>query len=279
MDPIVTAGIITGGASLVGGISGQSATARSVKRDIKFQREMAQNKYQYLMNDLQAAGLNPILAAQSATAGPAGARAPTLPYMNPLGEAVQTGVQTYSTVQDVNTQKQSVEESKERVKQITQGIKNLVSEEYRNYIQASSMDQQARASMLTAMASYKRASAEIERVAGQLVLMEHQASGIDAQAQLDLSRSDFIGTQKEEINKRVEHLGKQIEIAEQNLKMLRPIGKMAETDYYKYTTYIKRLTETIPILGIILGGAIGRGLKGMGTSSNIPGPYGPSLIK
>ena len=113
--PIAAAGIMAGGA-LLGGAFGSSKTSSSTKRSIQFQREMAQKKYQYLTNDLQAAGLNPILAAQSAAAGPAGATAPVIPYMNPMGEAVQTGVDTYTAAAEVE---KTVKETQKVAQEIT----------------------------------------------------------------------------------------------------------------------------------------------------------------
>jgi hypothetical protein len=58
-----------------------------------FQREMYQNRYQYTMEDMRAAGLNPIFAYQSGVGStPNGASASMInPYAN-VGEAVNSAV-------------------------------------------------------------------------------------------------------------------------------------------------------------------------------------------
>jgi len=67
IDPVTGAALITGGASLIGGLFGRS----SAKKSISFQREMATTAHQKEVRDLRLAGLNPIL---SGTGGP-GAKA------------------------------------------------------------------------------------------------------------------------------------------------------------------------------------------------------------
>lgn len=69
MDPI-TAAAASGASSLVQGMF----SARQAKSQMRFQRDMYKQRYQFQVEDLKKAGLNPMLAyQQAAPAAPAGA--------------------------------------------------------------------------------------------------------------------------------------------------------------------------------------------------------------
>ena len=77
--PVVAASLISGGASILGGLMGSSsakkankAAAAEAEANRAFQREMAQNAHQYEVADLRAAGLNPILSAGGSGASASG---------------------------------------------------------------------------------------------------------------------------------------------------------------------------------------------------------------
>ena len=76
MDPITTSAIISGGASLLGGLFGRSSAKKAAKRQEQFQERMRDTQHQAEVKDLIAAGLNPILSATggSGAASPAGAQ-------------------------------------------------------------------------------------------------------------------------------------------------------------------------------------------------------------
>lgn len=90
MDPIT--GLITGGASLLGGLFSQFSTdrrqedaqefaAQQAQQQMDFQERMSSTAYQRSMQDMRAAGLNPILAYQKGGASsPAGAGATGVSY-------------------------------------------------------------------------------------------------------------------------------------------------------------------------------------------------------
>ena len=74
---MVWSSIISGGADLLGGILANNASNKQATRQMAFQERMARNAHQYEVEDLRAAGLNPILSAKYGGAHtPPGAAAP-----------------------------------------------------------------------------------------------------------------------------------------------------------------------------------------------------------
>lgn len=87
MDPIITAGLISAGGSMLQGLFGQS----SAQASMDFQKEVLQNRNQWMVQDLKKAGLNPILAAGATSSGSAsGAQAH---IDNPGEKAVSSAMQ------------------------------------------------------------------------------------------------------------------------------------------------------------------------------------------
>lgn len=85
MSDVITAGLLGFGGSLMSGLFGQS----SADAAMAFQREAMQNRYQWTMQDLRKAGLNPMLAIGGMTGSgiPSGA---TARMDNPGAAAVQS---------------------------------------------------------------------------------------------------------------------------------------------------------------------------------------------
>lgn len=68
-------GIGSGALQLAGGIAGAIASARQAAKQRSFQERMFRHRYQYTMEDMKAAGLNPMLAYQQGGGSPGGGTA------------------------------------------------------------------------------------------------------------------------------------------------------------------------------------------------------------
>lgn len=80
---LVASALIGGGASLLGGILGRSSAKKQAQKQMDFQREMSNTAYQRAAKDLEAAGLNRILALGKPASSPGGAMAPMTDVVTP----------------------------------------------------------------------------------------------------------------------------------------------------------------------------------------------------
>jgi hypothetical protein len=86
-NPAIAPALITGAGSLLGGLAGGLFGKSSAKSQMRFQERMANTAHQRQVKDLRAAGLNPILSANSGAAAPGGA-------MSTMGDIVTPAVST-----------------------------------------------------------------------------------------------------------------------------------------------------------------------------------------
>jgi len=123
----LTAGTI--GLNAAGSIYQANQNKSSAKDQMRFQREMSNTAYRRVMNDLEKAGLNPILAAKIGGAStPQGAG-----YQTPnIGESATAGahsavnlMQQVATTRNIQTQNQVLQKDAQRA-----GIENAILEQY-----------------------------------------------------------------------------------------------------------------------------------------------------
>lgn len=98
--PLVGAGLITGGASLLGGLLGNNSASKEAQKNREFQERMAKNAHQYEVEDLRKAGLNPILSGL----GGQGASTPggaTANVKDPITPAISSALQAQMTEQQL----------------------------------------------------------------------------------------------------------------------------------------------------------------------------------
>lgn len=74
LDPIIGGALIGGGLDLAGGLFATSKNIKLAEKQMRFQERMASTQYQRAADDLEAAGLNRVLALGSPASAPQGAR-------------------------------------------------------------------------------------------------------------------------------------------------------------------------------------------------------------
>lgn len=100
MDPVTAAAVIGGVGGLAGGLWGNKASGDEAAKNRAFQRRMYKHRYQFTVEDMRKAGLNPALAYQQGGGGaPSGSMASQDDPLGPGLEAAGRGVSSALAVQ------------------------------------------------------------------------------------------------------------------------------------------------------------------------------------
>lgn len=133
MDPATAGALITGGASLLGGLSRNRSAAKESRRNREWLERMSNTAYQRAAKDLEAAGLNRVLALGSPASTPGAAIAS---FANPMEGAAASGGQAMTSAlarkrfDDELAQLQAgTKHTNKMIDQVDQQIKNLMLDE------------------------------------------------------------------------------------------------------------------------------------------------------
>lgn len=165
--------LISLGGDLLGAHSSAKKSAKQAQKQMDFQERMSNTSYQRAVNDLQAAGLNPMLAySQGGASTPSGA-AGDVPDQSKIGSNTMANYATAQQVKNVqaNTQKAIAETqlTQERVQQ-----EKMNTDWQKGQWMAGNPDRQAELDKLREAANQARAQSDITNTESRIKRIEER---------------------------------------------------------------------------------------------------------
>lgn len=111
---------------LGGGVLQNQASAKQAQKQMDFQERMSNTAYQRAADDLEAAGLNRILALGSPASTPGGAMAPMSNLGSSMVEGANMGINLASGAQDVKTKQASADKMIKESKILDERLKREI---------------------------------------------------------------------------------------------------------------------------------------------------------
>jgi len=106
---------IAGGAALLGGVMGNDANAKEASRNRAFQENAAKNRHQWEVDDLRAAGLNPILSGTGGSGSATNATSAAT-QQDAITPAVQSAMAARQQDEQLQLMKAQTEKTKQEEK-------------------------------------------------------------------------------------------------------------------------------------------------------------------
>jgi hypothetical protein len=149
MHPAIIAAGIGAGASLLGGIAQNQASARAAREQMQFQEELSNTAYQRQIKDLEAAGVNPMLVTKLGGASTPPGAMPS--FVNPAAMASQSFSAVQSSAAAMKQAETSERLSEPQIDKINAEVsnikavtRNLDDEQHRIWAMTHMLNSQAR---------------------------------------------------------------------------------------------------------------------------------------